>query len=219
MKKIFLTVLALLITASLCITSNSCSKSSSTKVDSAKNTKLPDFTYTGSLRVNDTIWFRSNQPSTSIFLWNFGDGTTSVDSTPFHVYSKAKEYYSTTLVVNNDTAHIAVKTLKIWPLGASMLAGTWHWTNGMHTPYGLNVPGDTLHALPDTVFTITSPDESTIVVWGETLPYNSASDTYINLIGYPGHWGSSVAFRHDTIYFYNACCGGHHWDVTSYKAW
>lgn len=210
---------------------HSCKKDNNktTNVTHSRTSASLDFTYSGNLWVYDTIRFHSNAPSASTFLWIFGDGTTSADSTPFHIYTTINYTgYSTllpdtvTLIVDNDTAHEVIKTLKITP-GASRLAGTWHWTGGMHNPYGITVTGDTTYALPDTVFSITAIDDSTInVAWGaspygNTLPFEAVVNAYTELPGFYGHWGSEVAYIHDTIFFAYACCGGNgHWDVTSY---
>jgi hypothetical protein len=192
------------------------------KRDTTKTTSSLDFTYTGTLWVYDTIRFQSNASSSSTFLWKFGDGSTSTDSTPSHVY-KSINYTGTstmladtvTLVVNNDTAHAVVKVLKITP-GASRLGGTWNWTGGFHMPNGLTVTGDTAHILADTTFSITVIDDSTISVWGETLPYSAVVSAYVNLWGYYGHMGSFVSYIHDTIFFANNFGGNGHWDNTSW---
>ncbi|MFI5196615.1 MAG: hypothetical protein ACHQD8_05960, partial [Chitinophagales bacterium] len=90
------------------------------------NTTSLDFTYTGNLFVYDTISFHSTAPSTSTFLWKFGDGMTSNLPTPTHIYYVVPFSYTglyppnitilpdtVILVVNNDTLHPVIKYLQL----------------------------------------------------------------------------------------------------------
>ncbi|HPT01951.1 MAG TPA: PKD domain-containing protein [Bacteroidales bacterium] len=64
-----------------------------------------DFTFNASC-ANDTVHFISsasvNVAATAAWLWQFGDGATSTDTDPYHVYA-AQGYYNVTLTIT-DTA-------------------------------------------------------------------------------------------------------------------
>jgi hypothetical protein len=76
----------------------SCKKSSiNPQYSFTDSTYLGVYTYT----TGDTIYFQSNAPASSKFLWSFGDGTTSGDAQPKHVYYQ-RGTMNATLTVNGD---------------------------------------------------------------------------------------------------------------------
>lgn len=83
----------------------------------------PDFTYTGTLRVDYAVSFHSNITNATSYKWDFGDGGYSTDATPAHTYSTASSFI-VTLIVNNDTAHKASKTITIDPAVDFSIIGT-----------------------------------------------------------------------------------------------
>src|ERR1700677_708471 len=71
-----------------------------------------NFSYTGNLLINDTIFFNSTASGASTFLWNFGDGSSSAVATPAHVYTTSGSFVVTLTVGNNSIGAIS-KTLSI----------------------------------------------------------------------------------------------------------
>src|SRR5580658_6305532 len=100
-SKIFLPILLVI---SLMLSLHSCEKGTKAAIN--------DFSYVGNLLISDTITFSSTAPATSIFLWNFGDGTTSAQASPYHIYSTSGSYV-VTLMVNNNLNQVISKTLAI----------------------------------------------------------------------------------------------------------
>jgi hypothetical protein len=156
-----------------------------------------DFSYSGSMKIQDTILFVSNAPATATFLWKFGDGTTSTQSTPDHVYTIAMND-TVSLIVNNDSAHPILKPIKL-TANTGRVVGSWHWTRDS---FGGLYP-------LDTTFPIEAVNDSAVRVWGEILPYNQhnahantfqtfftmlfrKNDTLFFVTNY---WGTSVRYH------------------------
>jgi hypothetical protein len=72
------------------------------------NTPTPissySFTDSGNMYTFNTISFKSTAPKGCTYIWKFGDGATSNDSFPTHIYYNA-DSFAVTLIVNNDSAH------------------------------------------------------------------------------------------------------------------
>jgi hypothetical protein len=62
------------------------------------------YSITGRHTVGDTMWFQPISPSdpSSSYLWTFGDGTTSTEYRPYHIYGKAMGYGVKLSVNGND---------------------------------------------------------------------------------------------------------------------
>ncbi len=158
-----------------------------------------DFSYSGSMKIQDTILFVSNAPATATFLWKFGDGTTSTQSTPNHVYTISISD-TVSLIVNNDSAHPILKPIKL-TANAGKYAGARPWTGGYFSLYGGCCVGLYPHALNDTSFSVTAVNDSTIEVWGETLPYDRYNK-YPNSFSF--NFGANKTYllcKQDTIFF------------------
>lgn len=86
---------------------------------SCSGTQMPD----------SAIHFYSNVVDDSSFLWNFGDGTTSTDSTPNHSYV-ADGSYTVTLTISSNPASVVTKTIIIYkdPVYTHLMGGLrlWH---------------------------------------------------------------------------------------------
>lgn len=64
--------------------------------------------------IGDTIFFRSfNTKNVKSLIWDFGDGTRSFDSTPYHIYKRAG-VYNVTLKVDNDYEAVVTLNDSIW---------------------------------------------------------------------------------------------------------
>jgi PKD repeat protein len=86
---------------------------------------IPDFTVDQTVlcRISDQVQFTNKTigPGTLTYLWNFGDGTTSADKDPKHVFTQ-KGIYTITLTVTSSEGCSAVKTLQNFVNAASYKA-------------------------------------------------------------------------------------------------
>jgi len=142
------------------------------------------FFYSGNLWVGDSITFQSTAPANNTFLWTFGDGTTSTQAIPVHIYNSIPlinyNYAADTvsLIINNDTAHPIKKALQIAP-GIQRVATMRTWQRIHYAGPDNNVAA---YPLPDTSFAINVISDMTISVLGNTLMYNpnySQSPNYL----------------------------------------
>ena len=87
-----------------------------------------DFSYSGNLIVGDTVFFSSNAPALSKYLWSFGDGTTSTVASPRHIYIFPVNAM-VTLVLNGDSANEVKKAITIGLDSgyAAQVCGTRQW--------------------------------------------------------------------------------------------
>jgi hypothetical protein len=178
-----------------------------------KGTTLPagpgafNFSVSGDLYMGDTLRFQSTAGDNSVFLWTFGDGHSSSQPAPYHVYYKLPHDQNdniisdtVTLVVNNDIYHTVMKPLLIKP-PVPALNKSWSWTGGYFKKHGTCCPSLSDHPLADTNFAITAVDDYTIRVWGVRLPFladsnyfsNTKSATYLN--------ATYIIYTPDTLYF------------------
>lgn len=105
MKYFYLVVLTIAAIAGVI----SCKKKSSS---TPKPVYSYSFTDSGNMYTFNTISFRSAAPKGCTYIWKFGDGGTSNDSFPTHVYTTA-DSFTITLIVNNDSAHATSGKLHI----------------------------------------------------------------------------------------------------------
>lgn len=67
---------------------------------------IADFTMTGDNGIApDTVNFTNNSVNASAYNWDFGDGTTSAEISPKHVYSSAGKYTVTLKAIGADTSY------------------------------------------------------------------------------------------------------------------
>ncbi len=72
-----------------------------------------DFSFPGQkYYIGDSVRFSSTAPAGTPLLWNFGDGDTSTDFTPVHVYYSYGQHYIT-LMANNDNNQVVRKSIDI----------------------------------------------------------------------------------------------------------
>jgi PKD repeat protein len=149
--------------------------------------------------VKDTpMVFHSNVLPDSTFYWQFGDGTTSTDSTPSHVYS-AIGAYTVSLKVNGGVT-AATKTVQIvnMPPYAANIYGTRNYHD---TTYTVMSSGTTAHYQSDKSFAITYAGPLTISVLGQQLTYINSTDSMIWYSwGYTNIYGNSDDI---TAYYYH----------------
>ena len=161
-----------------------------------------DFTYSGTPAAGYTVSFTSNAPAGNSFLWDFGDGTTSTDAAPAHIFS-ANNSFDVSLTLNNDPDHIIKKTINIYANGIylSLIAGTktWHHIYTDASPYP---PYHTSHTLADVNKTITYIAPSVIAIDGDTLTYSNSIQSDSVLVFYHSdlykNINNSLYFNHFT---------------------
>ena len=144
--------------------------------------------YTGNLFAGDTITFRVSGTNGASVAWDFGDSTTSTDSTPTHIY-KTAEPYIVKVISNNGS-----KTQKSFTIGdlpgceyTHLMAGTRHWY-GSVSPYMR-----AYYLVADTLITVNVIDDATVQMGNVVLRY-VAIDTLGNNV-----W---IEFRSPPDHFY-----------------
>lgn len=86
------------------------------------NTIRANFTYLGD-KLGDSIYF-SNQSTNgaNTFLWTFGDGQTSIEENPKHVFNNIGKYNVTLVVSNNGNNTVSIsKEINVYPISLSNL--------------------------------------------------------------------------------------------------
>jgi PKD repeat protein len=77
--------------------------------------------------VNDatlTVAFSNNSTTATTYNWNFGDGQTSTEASPNHVYSAIGTYTVTLIANNNCGADTTTSEVTIIEVGIEELANT-----------------------------------------------------------------------------------------------
>ncbi len=154
------------------------------------------FYYKGVPIVGDTIFFTNNSATDSSFMWDFGDGTSSVDPAPYHIYS-VSGVFEIGLKINNIPAQASgSRYLTIYKDSgyARSVIGMRQWRNGKWTKYIGFAPAETKD-MPDTVSAIKFIDPVTISLFGYSLTYSPENSTSNILVFSSGH---------DKLYDYKA---------------
>jgi len=136
-----------------------------------------DFSYGGTMYTYDAVLFQSTAPAGKSLFWSFGDGSTSTDSLPVHIYRRSGTF-TASLVVGGDSVHVVKKNItvrsttgrmwlnglfitaaevhqyKFWPIDHSVMLYTYGW--------------------PSSKFAITSLTDSTLSV---TDSFNASLNT------------------------------------------
>lgn len=133
-----------------------------------------DFAYSGIPVADNSISFSSTADTGTVFLWNFGDGSTSVNSLPTHVF-QSNGSFEVTLTLNNDITHIIKKTIIIFANAVylPLLPGTRTFHH-IYTDAFPWYPYHTPHILADSVITISSAGGSSIWVGNHQLHFISS---------------------------------------------
>lgn len=160
------------------------------------------FTWAGVPFTDSVVVFRSNVPSDSSFNWNFGDGTTSTDSTPSHVFHTAGTY-SVTLTVNSHAASSVTEQVTIAndPVYTHAMAGmrVWHDTGYLF----LSAPSTTAYPHPDASFALSIISDAEVAFNGRSTyyqPYYSNDSLLYFSSGYTDNTGNTHSL---TIWFYH----------------
>jgi PKD repeat protein len=101
MKKIILILfLALLVFLSSC--------------EEEKNPPVASFQHSSnSYEIGDTIYFTSTSELADEYEWNFGDGNSSTEENPFHIYDLSWSYNVTLKVTNKDGSNETSENINI----------------------------------------------------------------------------------------------------------
>lgn len=75
--------------------------------------------------IADSVFFTNTSVDATAYLWNFGDGTTSTEANPFHVYDVSGEYQVILTATNNCTSvnfiqNVSVTITDTEDLGAAL---------------------------------------------------------------------------------------------------
>jgi len=75
----------------------------------------PQAQFTYAVDSNLTTTFTSNTPLANFFLWDFGDGSTSLLSNPTHTYADTGQYFASFAVSNNCDTNVLLTLICIYP--------------------------------------------------------------------------------------------------------
>ncbi len=164
-----------------CIASFACLSSCHKSPNAKTSATAYDFSYTTNLFLGDTILFTGIAPAGATFLWNFGDGASSTDPAPVHIYTvipchndspnaytSVLDKYMVTLTVTQGGTHSIVKYLQINPPVSRFIAAhSWK-----HFIYSGPHPGYDTTYLADTAFAINMVDTATFSIGGTVFQYN-----------------------------------------------
>ncbi len=80
---------------------------------------IADFTTNTPLCLGDTSWFTNSSTGCNTYVWNFGDGVTSTNFQPYHVYQQAGTFSVRLIGTGDCTADTAFQTVLInqYPAG------------------------------------------------------------------------------------------------------
>jgi PKD repeat protein len=188
---------------------------------------LPHAIYYSATWMKDSaVHFSSNVPRDSTFAWDFGDGTTSADSTPAHAFA-AVGTYTVKLTVNGNVATAATTTVQVvnTPPYTALMGGTrlWHDTSYLgHTGYVDAYPQ------PDESFAIGIISPLQILFKGTTLTYAPlfSSDSLLFFMssdidsgGYSYHIHGYYYRYSDSVKVFKYPQTASHSHVTQYTKW
>ena len=127
-----------------------------------------DFTYTTNAVVGDSVQFFSTAPVAKTYLWQFGDGGSSTEAAPNHIFGH-RDSFEVTLTVDGKTEFACTKPVRIRedPIYTSAMCGPKTWHHNVVVLFG---------GRHDTTF---YADESFPVVYLNKLTVAVKSDTLV----------------------------------------
>jgi PKD repeat protein len=135
-----------------------------------------DFSYSGTACPGGIITFKASAPPDGHLYWDFGDGTTSTETTPKHTFNAA-DTFNVTLIINNDPLYEIQKKITIYkaPVYTRLVAGDHTW---LHYHYDYYSSGrDSSFNLGAISFPVNYIDNLTVSIGSDTLNY---TPTYSN---------------------------------------
>ncbi len=138
------------------------------------------FQYSGNPLPGDPICFSFiyQPPAGNNYLWNFGDGNTSVDSAPCHTYSVSGTF-TISVIINNDSADLQTKNIQIYPAPVykHLFDNIRNWSGYkiIYSRYG--AADSTSYAVTNDSFPVTFVDASNISFLENELSYNASLST------------------------------------------
>jgi len=180
-----------------------------------------DITYSGDLYLGDSIQFQTNAPAGKHLLWLFGDGESSIETSPKHAFLKPPfngadiALDTVTLIVDHDIYQPNKIAILLKP-GIKWVVGNYTWKGGKFRMHGTCCPGLSDHALADTVFPVTAWDEYTVKCWGNNLRYLADSNYYSNERSTGMYNGTWVIYTRDTLFFRQRTGDENGWAETTY---
>lgn len=121
--------------------------------------------------------------------WSFGDGASSAELSPEHVYDSSGTYL-VQMVLNGDSANVLSRSVYIGPppIYAQSIAGNWQWKRTRVVTDGPTNITDTIIA--DTAFAINIVDKESVAIGATVLSYLPGSSTsqlslYLSTGGFP----------------------------------
>lgn len=157
--------------------------------------------YSATWMKDSMVHFRSNVLPDSTFYWQFGDGTTSTDSTPSHAYA-AVGTYTVTLTVNGNAATACSTAINIVNVPATAgIGGTRTWHDTLFS-YQSNLSGPLAYPRADAVFAINIINPLQVQFEGNTLYYSPASTTDSMLVYNSTDYFDNTGNNHYTTAYY-----------------
>jgi hypothetical protein len=91
-----------------------------------------DFTYTTNAVVGDSVRFFSTVPGAKTYLWQFGDGGSSTEASPYHVFGH-RDSFAVTLIVDGKTDFACTKPVRIRedPMYTRDMCGSKTWRHSL----------------------------------------------------------------------------------------
>jgi len=135
------------------------------------------FSYTGVPVTGDTIYFHFSAylPIGVNYLWTFGDGTSSTDSIPYHIYSGAGNFDVKLTINGNPDSPDIYQVIPIYkdPVFTHQLTGKrlWHGTAHNYDTYD-SASYNVYSTMPDTSFALTYINEVVISYADANFTFN-----------------------------------------------
>jgi PKD repeat protein len=125
---------------------------------------VADFSYSGAGLAPATVRFTNTSTGASAYQWDFGDNSTSTDSNPTHIYTKAGVYSVRLTATGGGGSHSTTKTVNISAPTSVTVTGVKVEALPLTKPNG---GGWQSNSGPNVYFTL--EDSRAILVTGQTI--------------------------------------------------